>query len=115
MPHNITDVIGDGALVVDVDVTDPDNLSESGVELLTAGPKLEFNNLNMNWTSAEAFCVDKGGHLASVSSHHIWYKMQSFLLLQFADTLLLSNNDNIWLGGTDEEREGSWTWTDGSK
>ena len=115
LPHNITDVIGDGALVVDVDVKDPDNLSESGVELLTTSPRLEINSVRMNWTSAEAFCVDKGGHLASVSSRHHWYKIWSLLSLQFIDTLAVATNDKIWLGGTDLEREGNWTWIDGSR
>ena len=36
LPHNITDVIDDDALVVDVDVTIPDNETGRGVEILTS-------------------------------------------------------------------------------
>ena len=105
LPHDITDIIlEDGALVVNVDVTNPDILSESEVELFTTEPKLEVNRLKMNWTSAEAFCVDKGGHLASVSSPNHWFRIQAEVY-----------ESNFWLGGTDEATEGNWTWTDGSK
>ena len=41
LPHNITEVIGDGALVVDVDIV-PDNQRESHVEMLTGEPRLEY-------------------------------------------------------------------------
>ena len=109
LPHNITDVIGDGALVVDVDVTVPDNMRRSGMELLTGEEKLEYNNMKMNWSAAEEFCVSKGGHLASVASPFHWHKLQSFI----ADNFLYF--ESIWLGGTYEAREGEWAWTDGSK
>ena len=107
LPHNITDVIGDGALVVDVDIV-PDNQTEGLVELLTGEPGFEFNKKKMNWTAAEKFCVSKGGHLASVASPSHWQKLQSFMA---------SNGISgwVWLGGTDEANEGNWTWTDGSK
>ena len=79
LPHNITDVIGDDALVVDVDVTIPDNQTEGGVEVLTADPKFEYNNKFMSWASAEAFCVSKGGHLASVSSPYSLASLHDFI------------------------------------
>ena len=108
LQHNITDVIGDGALVVDVFIV-PDNRSESEVKLFTGEPKLEYNKMKMNWSAAEEFCVSKGGHLASAVSPFHWRKLQSFI----ADNDLYKKK--IWLGGTDEAKEGEWTWTDGSK
>ena len=107
LPHNITDVIGDGALVVDVDIV-PDNQRDGEVELLTGEPKLEFYKIYMTWSAAEKFCVSKGGHLASVASPFHWHRLQSFMALN-------DIKDPIWLGATDEGREGEWTWTDGSK
>ena len=109
LPHNITDIIGDSALVVDVDIV-PDDQRQSGVELLLDGEtKLEFNEMGMNWSDAEEFCISKGGHLASVASHFHWHRLQSFI-----ENLGL-NTQSIWLGGTDEAEEGEWVWTDGSK
>ena len=46
LPRNITDVIE--TLVVDVDVTVPDNQPESGVELLSADPKLDSTYLKQD-------------------------------------------------------------------
>ena len=109
LPYNITDIIGDSALVVDVDIV-PDDQRQSGVELLLDGEtKLEFNEMGMNWSDAEEFCISKGGHLASVASHFHWHRLQSFI-----ENLGL-NTQSIWLGGTDEAEEGEWVWTDGSK
>ena len=78
LPHNITDVIGDGALVVDVDVTIPDDLDLT-LDLFGTEIELEYNNTRMTWTDAEAFCVSKGGHLASVTSPDHWRKLQELI------------------------------------
>ena len=59
LPHDIIDVIGDGALVVDVDIV-PDSKRTIEVEFLTGEPKLEYNNISMNWSADEEFCVSKG-------------------------------------------------------
>ena len=72
---------------------------------MTGKPKLEYNNVSMNWSAAQEFCVSKGGQLAPVASH--WQKLLDF----FAD----DDVGRFWLGGTDEAREGKWTRTDGSK
>ena len=54
LPYNITDIIRDGGLLVDVTV------SGNAVELLTSELAFEFNAGGMNWTDAEAYCVAKG-------------------------------------------------------
>ena len=78
LPDNITEVIGDDALVIDLDVTISDN--EAGeVQILTSEPHLELNQKSMNWTSAEAFCLSKGGHLASVGSPYDRRKLEAFI------------------------------------
>ena len=95
--------------MVDLVVTVSDDQREGGVELLTVGPKLEYNNEHVNWSAAEQICVSKGGHLASVASPSNWRKMKAFI----ADKHLYLKS--AWLGGTDEAKEGTWTWSDGRK
>lgn len=107
LPHNITDVID--TLVVDVDVTVPDNQKNSGV--LIADTKLKYNNESMNWTSAEAFCVSIGGHLASVTSPYSLARLQAFI----AENNIEDEEDSIWLGGTYQDEEGEWKWSDGNR
>ena len=109
LQHNITDVISDGALVVDVDVVLPHNQPHSGVELLTKENRLELVMINMTWLEAEQFCFSKGGHLASVISNEQWYKLQSFIAEQGLPNAI------IWLGATDLVQEGEYIWSDGRK
>jgi C-type mannose receptor len=59
----------------------------------------------MSWTDAEAECVLRGGHLASVSSAH----EQSVL-----ETLLKNVNTTAWIGLGDSASEGSFVWSDGT-
>ena len=114
LSHNITDIIGDDALVIDVGIV-PDNRTENLVELLSGASKLEYNKMEMSWNEAEDFCVSKGGHLASVASH-CWRKLQAYIAHHDL------YDEPIWFGGrgrkeerTDEAIDGEWTWTDGSK
>ena len=109
LPHNITDVIGDSALLIDVDIV-RDDKRESEVELWTGEPRLESSNMIMNWNEAENFCASKGGHLASVTSSFHQRRIKAFM-----EKKGIQSPSNIWLGGTDYEVEGEWTWSDGSK
>ena len=58
----------------------------------------------MNWTRAEDFCQEEGGHLASVPSN----ETMDFVIAGSASRGL----KHIWLGGNDIEEEGVWKWTD---
>ena len=107
LPHNVTDAISDGALIIDVDIV-ADNQSESRVELVTGEASFYFNNNSMNWSVAKAFCVSKGGHLASMASPSQWQRLKDFI----TDNNL---SGAMWLGGTKESKEGEWTWNDGSE
>ena len=107
MPYDITDVIGGGALVVDVTVSE----SSAGVEFVTAERKLEFYDEEMDWTSAEAYCISQGGHLASFTSPDEWKNLFSLLDRKHD----MSTMNPTWIGLTDEEKEGEWVWSDGSK
>ena len=111
LPYNITDDIGDGALVVEVDVVNPlDNQSaDYGVELLAADLHYEYSSIERYWKDSVAFCTSRGGHLASVSSPYVWQRLEQLLAEESNDAKY------IWLGGTDKDKEGEWTWTDGSR
>ena len=60
---------------------------------------------NMSWHQAEAFCAEKGGHLASIDSQ---YEQDQLI------DLLKHQSVTAWLGGSDEAVESQWTWIDGS-
>ena len=106
LPHNITEIIKNGAMVIDIFVTS-DNQNE--VEILTRESKLEYVNTKRNWSAAEYFCQSKGGHLASVSSNHHWNRLRDFI----ADNDL--GTKWIWIGGNDKTEEGKWIWSDGTQ
>ena len=57
-----------------------------------------------NWTAAEDFCQQEGGHLASVASD----ATMSFVLLG----AVKKDFAEVWLGGSDIGEEGVWKWTD---
>ena len=86
------------SLVVEVDVRE-------GVEWRY---RKQVNRLRLytekkNFEEAEQFCVNKGGHLASVGSAEI-----------AQEVLKASNGVSVWLGGTDKAKENNWIWTDGT-
>ena len=107
LPYNITEVIGSSSLVVDVDVTNPDDQMTEGVEFLTSNnPKLSKEWAKRNWTAAEDYCVSKGGHLASLASPHHWHWISKFIHHNsYADV-------SFWIGGRNDDE---WTWSDGTK
>ena len=58
----------------------------------------------MNWTAAEDFCQEEGGHLASVAAKET---------MDFVNAGLASRGlGYVWLGGNDIAKEGDWKWTD---
>ena len=58
------------------------------------------------WDKAEAFCIQKGGHLASATTAAI----ETYITKENAKRRL----KHLWLGGSDIEKEGVWKWSDGS-
>ncbi|CAG0882154.1 unnamed protein product [Cyprideis torosa] len=66
-----------------------------------------FSTLLKNWTDAEAYCASVGvdnGHLTSISSQ--------------TEYSYLANRTEViagcWVGASDADQEGVWTWTDGT-
>ena len=60
-----------------------------------------------SWANAELFCKDQDGHLASVTNQRIHDYMKTKVNADDFDAF-------FWVGGTDREHEGNWSWTDGS-
>ena len=56
----------------------------------------------MTWSDAKEYCEDSDGYLATITSRD----ENDFIY----DELARDESSNIWLGGTDESREGSWRW-----
>ena len=52
---------------------------------------------------AESHCQSEGGHLASVTSEE-----EHRMVAAVAEY-------KVWIGGSDQEEEGVWRWSDGSK
>merc|ERR1712013_26161 len=65
-----------------------------------------WQNDPKTWAEAEEFCNEKEAYLASVTSQnihdYIWSKIEP-------------TGSSFWIGGSDQEEEGIWKWSDGSK
>ena len=59
---------------------------------------------NKNWIESEKVCTDLGGHLASIRSED----ENSFV------KSMLDGRYEYWIGLSDRDEEGNFTWTDGS-
>ena len=57
----------------------------------------------VSWQEAEELCQQKGGHLASIASNE-----------EQEELVNLVGNRFFWLGGSDAQKEGQWTWNDGT-
>ncbi len=56
----------------------------------------------VSWTAARQRCEKLGGQLAVVPDKIAWEFVRSL------------STANLWLGATDEEKEGEWKWIDGT-
>ncbi|XP_039631401.1 lectin-like [Polypterus senegalus] len=61
------------------------------------------------WVEAEAFCLNLGGHLASVHNADANKYITSFIKSKD------SSGPVTWLGASDCQQVSVWLWTDGSK
>lgn len=62
----------------------------------------------LTWTQARAACEAKGGHLATITSQEELAAIEGYL-----DGLGGDLQRAYWLGGTDQDQEGRWTWITG--
>ncbi|MEE8424258.1 MAG: C-type lectin domain-containing protein [Elusimicrobiota bacterium] len=59
------------------------------------------------WAKAEAFCLSRKGHLASIGD-----QAESEALARFLKLSGIGGTD-IWIGLNDRDKEGDWRWTSG--
>jgi len=80
-----------------------DSLATKRVFNADTGHNYQRINVPMAWHDAQECCALLGGHLATVASD----KENEFLYEHFG-------KDHVcWLGATDEQHEGQWTWVTG--
>lgn len=104
-PGDLLDHVGHGRLVIEVEV---DTREEDGwleqVVVSRGGPKTyKLYVEKKSWKEAEDHCQSEIGHLASVSTAGEQRVLDNMYIEYGA-----------WLGGTDQEKEGEWKWSDGS-
>ena len=63
-----------------------------------------WSTLKLNWLEAEKTCRKQGGHLASITSQAV----HDNITAQFQG----KQHKTMWIGGTDQEKEEVWKWTD---
>ena len=64
------------------------------------GDKCYFwSKTTKDWEQAEEFCLEQGGHLASVNSQEVF-------------KYTLSKGERVWIGGRNENQEkNKWVWS----
>ena len=67
-----------------------------------------FSSIQRNWGGAREYCKKEDGHLASITNSTIHDFIQSKVDPNCHETW-------FWVGGTDQERENDWRWTDESQ
>ncbi|XP_040202232.1 perlucin-like protein [Rana temporaria] len=64
-----------------------------------------FSDFQLNWMSAQMMCLNRGSYLVIITSE----EEQKFLLDKY------NKKNNIWIGLTDERKEGTFQWIDGTE
>ncbi|XP_042325964.1 C-type lectin domain family 4 member F-like isoform X2 [Sceloporus undulatus] len=62
-----------------------------------------FTQVAKSWQDAEKACRSYGAHLSSITSRQEMYLQRE------------ASGQTFWIGLTDQQEEGNWTWLDGSK
>lgn len=63
---------------------------------------------DLSWTEAEAYCEEMGGHLATITSAEEQSVVASLMNM-------VNGGDSFWIGATDVDQEGEWSWVTGEK
>ena len=101
-PDNIVEYVGNGSLVVEVEIATKEEEGWEEYVEYREGPKYKLYTEEKSWIEAESHCQDEGGHLASVLSQG-----------DKEDLEAIAGLGTFWLGGTDEGENGKWRWSDG--
>ncbi|XP_014877691.1 type-2 ice-structuring protein-like [Poecilia latipinna] len=62
----------------------------------------------MTWADAEKNCLSMGANLASVHNPYEYHQVQNLIAAAG------HGSKKAWIGGSDEEQEKTWLWSDGS-
>ena len=102
-PNDLNEKIRYGSLVIELDVNTKE---EEGwqEEVTFQQGKYKLYQEKKTWADAEDHCQSKGSHLASILTEEEQNEVAA----------LASVDSHVWLGGTDQEIEGVWKWTDAS-
>lgn len=98
-----------------IEATEATEMTEEpeNVDLLDAtefnGNYYEVMNYGTDWLDAKAACEDRGGHLAIITSQEEEDFIESLIEANRSEDIY-----HYWLGATDEDVEGTWTWVDGT-
>ena len=106
IPQTLSEEVGNGSLVIQMEVGGQEENWEKQVFYTTASwgqAKYKFYNEEKTWMEAEASCRKEGGHLTSVVTEE-----ESVEILK-----VIRLGTPIWVGGSDQDKEGVWTWADG--
>jgi len=68
-----------------------------------------WSKIQLSWAEAETACMKEGGHLASITSKAMNDKISNETKTNHR------GHTSMWIGGTDSEKEGTWTWSDCSE
>jgi len=68
-----------------------------------------------SWFSSKRICESMGGYLAEVTSAEEDGALMGYLSNHESELNLVGTNGRVWLGGSDIENEGVWTWAHSKK
>ena len=96
LPDNIRELVGEGKLVISVE-------TNGNWSFFAPKNKTLLYKEKLNASAAEEFCVNQGGHLASVGSEEDQKELDK-----------VAGRKPVWLGGRRKEGGDEWEWLDGS-
>lgn len=74
------------------------------------GNYYEVINEGSTWSEAKVACEEMDGHLAIITSQDEEYFIENLIEENKSDSIY-----HYWLGASDEDAEGTWTWLDGQE
>ena len=104
--ESLAQLLGNKSLLVQIEVDTREEKWRQFVNNLlnSSKPFFQLYNNAKTWDAAKTHCQSEGGHLASILSEDEQEEVKN----------VSSGIKHIWLGGSDEDQEGVWRWTDGS-
>ena len=79
------------------------------------GHTYEKVELPMSWTEASKFAGEKSGTLVKIESFQENTFLKSFMSQTQTSASDGGESEYFWLGGSDEDIEGDWRWSDRTK